>query len=53
MIWQERKGRYVSWEHFMEHGFEGARGIMLKMAFTELVNAGGIRAECRQIWRQE
>ena len=53
MIWQERKGKYVSQQPFLEHGFQGARGIMLKMAFTEPVNAGGIRAECRQIWGQE
>jgi hypothetical protein len=40
-------------EHFLKHAFQGARGIILKMAFTEPVNAGGIRAEYRQIWRQE
>ena len=45
MIWQERKGRYVSQEHFLEHGFQGAQGIMMKMEFTEPVNAGGICAE--------
>jgi hypothetical protein len=47
MIWQERRGSI-----FWSMAFRG-RGIMLKMMFTEPVNAGGIRAEYRQIWRQE